>query len=283
MLRIPRRQVVAFRLATQHLSRHLRPDAMGHATACGLQDAPTGAAVLMLAARVDRVTPGDVEHALLADRTLVQLRCMRQELHLVSAPDVPLFVAALPLADAPTPRAELPLQPARHQLLRRYLRWFGPSAPGDFAAWAGITLRQSHALWSDAGVNLVRISVDDRETYLAADDLRLLERAPSPPALSLVAPHDPYLQARDRGVAVPDTTLHARIWGDDDPRGVVLRHGQVAALWRHASTPNRWNLLLEEVLPLAPADYEAVEAEARRLAPFVGRTTVDVTVAPTPS
>ena len=52
------------------------------------------AAELALGARVDGLTPADVQAALWQDRTLVKTWAMRGTLHLIAAADLPLYVAA---------------------------------------------------------------------------------------------------------------------------------------------------------------------------------------------
>lgn len=53
------------------------------------------AAELQLWARVDNITPGDVQNALWQERTLVKTWLLRGTLHLLTAGDFPLYIAAL--------------------------------------------------------------------------------------------------------------------------------------------------------------------------------------------
>ncbi len=89
-------QVLAWRLTQQHLDKPAPRDQMLAVVSdiCGLQAQVMSAAALALAARVEDVTPDDVAGALWTQRTLVKLWAMRGTLHLMSAADHPLYVAA---------------------------------------------------------------------------------------------------------------------------------------------------------------------------------------------
>src|SRR3990172_8621004 len=60
----------------------------------GVQAQLMSAAELALWARVDGLAPGDVQNALWRDRTLVKTWAMRGTLHLLTASELPLYVAA---------------------------------------------------------------------------------------------------------------------------------------------------------------------------------------------
>ncbi|HKP51591.1 MAG TPA: winged helix DNA-binding domain-containing protein [Chloroflexia bacterium] len=65
----------------------------------GIQAQVMSAAELALWARVDGLTPKDVQSALWQDRTLVKTWAMRGTLHLLSADELPLFIAARSMHD----------------------------------------------------------------------------------------------------------------------------------------------------------------------------------------
>ncbi|MGH2529826.1 MAG: DNA glycosylase AlkZ-like family protein, partial [Actinomycetota bacterium] len=62
---------------------------------CGIHAQVQSMAELQVWARVEGVSPNDVRDALWAERSLVRTWCMRGTLHLLTAEDLPLFVAAL--------------------------------------------------------------------------------------------------------------------------------------------------------------------------------------------
>src|ERR687895_138756 len=89
-------QVNAWRLSQHCLSPRLkRQDFLKAVTRTGgIQAQLTSAAEMALWARVDGLTWEDVQSALWRDRTLVKTWAMRGTLHLLSARDLPLYVAA---------------------------------------------------------------------------------------------------------------------------------------------------------------------------------------------
>ncbi len=89
-------QVNAWRLSRHRISPRLeRQDFLDAARiTCGIQAQVMSAAEMALAARVIGLTPRDVRSALWQERTLVKTWAMRGTLHLLTAADLPLYVAA---------------------------------------------------------------------------------------------------------------------------------------------------------------------------------------------
>lgn len=94
-------QVNAWRLSQHCLSPRLkRQDFITAVTRTGgIQAQVMSAAELALGARVDRLSPQDVQAALWQDRRLVKTWAMRATLHLISASELSLYVAARSLSD----------------------------------------------------------------------------------------------------------------------------------------------------------------------------------------
>jgi len=94
-------QVNAWRLSQHCLSTPLERQGLVKAVTRtgGIQAQVMSAAELALGARVDGLSPEDVQSALWQDRTLIKTWAMRATLHLVSANDFPLYVAARSLSD----------------------------------------------------------------------------------------------------------------------------------------------------------------------------------------
>jgi hypothetical protein len=89
-------QVNAWRLAQHFLSARLaRADFVDAVMATGgIQAQLMSVAELALWARVDGLSPNDVQTALWQDRTLVKTWAMRGTLHLLAADELPLYAAA---------------------------------------------------------------------------------------------------------------------------------------------------------------------------------------------
>jgi hypothetical protein len=95
------KQVLPWRVAQQGLSqRWKRADWLEAVRRTGgLQAQVMSAAELELRARVDGLSPNDVESALWEKRTLLKTWAMRATLHLIAVPDLALYAAARSLYD----------------------------------------------------------------------------------------------------------------------------------------------------------------------------------------
>ena len=94
-----RDRILAFRLASHNLTRRLgRRSLVKAAEACGIQETPLGSAAAAFLARVEGLTPADLERTQVKDRTLVTLWSVRGVPYVVPASDLGVFtVGALPL------------------------------------------------------------------------------------------------------------------------------------------------------------------------------------------
>src|SRR5215472_9583205 len=89
-------QVHAWRMRQHGLSPHFSSQDVVQAVTCtgGIQAQVTSAAELAVCSRVEGLSPRDVQAALWQDHTLVKTWAMRGTLHLLSASELPLYVAA---------------------------------------------------------------------------------------------------------------------------------------------------------------------------------------------
>lgn len=89
-------QVNAWRLSQQNLSSRLPPSGLIQAVgrSMGVHAQVMSAAEMAIGARVDGISPQDVQSALWQERTLVKTWMMRQTLHLVPATDFQMYIAA---------------------------------------------------------------------------------------------------------------------------------------------------------------------------------------------
>lgn len=97
---VERDRILAFRLASHHLTERLGPRSLVRAAAaCGVQETPLGTAAVALAARVEGITPAAMDRALHRDRTLLHLWSLRGAPHVVPTRDLEVFTAGAMPAD----------------------------------------------------------------------------------------------------------------------------------------------------------------------------------------
>jgi hypothetical protein len=91
-----RDRVLAFRLGGHNLASRQPPGSLLKAAgACGVQNTPPGSAALSLHARVNGLTPADVDLALEADRTLLQTFSLRGATYVFPTADSEVFMQGI--------------------------------------------------------------------------------------------------------------------------------------------------------------------------------------------
>ncbi|PXY32471.1 winged helix DNA-binding domain-containing protein [Prauserella muralis] len=151
-----------------------------------------------------------------------------------------------------------------------YLRLHGPATAADAAGFVGTTRAtvEKH-LWPG---DLTEVRMDGRARYLPAGAVAALEHPPEPTPVRLLPPWDPYLQARDRALLVPDKAHQKQLWKILGNPGAVLADGELAGAWRTKSSGKRLDVTVTALLPLRKAVRAEVEAEAERVAAVRGLT-----------
>ena len=89
---------------------------------------------------------------------------------------------------------------------------------------------------------------------------------------------DPYLQARDRELLVPDQALRSELYRALGNPGVVLADGEVVATWRPKAAGAWLTLLVSAAAPLTPDVRARIDDEAERVAAARGARLREVVV-----
>lgn len=168
------------------------------------------------------------------------------------------------------PFTPMDAEQAAADLLRRYLRAYGPSTTHDFAQWAGIAPAQAQRTWQSVAAELTAVKYGSKTLWLPAADLPALAAGELPQGVRLLPPHDAYLAARDRSLLLPDKRLHAQVWRTAGSPGVVVYDGNMAATWR---AQTKGGILHVSVLPFADLSHSqraAIETEFEAVAPLRG-------------
>lgn len=165
--------------------------------------------------------------------------------------------ATFALAERP-PASPSPAE-ARAELVRRFLRCFGPATHSQLAAWAQTSPAHAKAMFAAVEDELEPVRLERQKRLILAADVPRLEHPPASKGVRLLGGHDPYVAQPDRASLAPDPALRKRMFPAVGRPGVVLDRGELAGLWRGRK---RGDLLDVEVEWLAgPADI-ADEAKA---------------------
>ena len=121
---------------------------------------------------------------------------------------------------------------ARAELVRRYLRFCGPSDRGGLAAWLGLAPAAARRWWALVEGDLAQVDVEGRRLYLHADDLAEARKAARPSGVRLLPPSDPMLEVADRELLVPSAADRKVMWRAVANPGAVLAAGEIVGAWR---------------------------------------------------
>ena len=121
--------------------------------------------------------------------------------------------------------------PAASRAVRRFLG-VTRTAPGDFAAWAGLAKTHAARLWDEVAGDLVEVEVGKATGWLLREDLWRPRGAAGCRGIRLLPPGDPYLQAPNRPLLGSDPELRKRLFRPVASPGAVLKDGRLTGLWR---------------------------------------------------
>ncbi|MGI9100467.1 MAG: winged helix DNA-binding domain-containing protein [Solirubrobacteraceae bacterium] len=162
---------------------------------------------------------------------------------------------------------------AMAEVVRRHLAAYGPASRESFARWFGMSsAAQAGKLVTALGDEVAAVSVEGREGWMLADDVAAAARAVPSGSVALLPAFDQYVVAAPREDSPALATEHrARVYR---PQGwlspVVLVDGRMEGVWRHERKGGRLTVRIE---PFGAADEQMrakAEAQARRLAAFLG-------------
>ena len=166
--------------------------------------------------------------------------------------------------------------PAASDAVRRFLGFYGPANPGDFAEWAGLAKPHAQRLWDEAAGDLAEVPVGKSRGWLMSADAGALESPPAAQGIRLIPPGDPYLQKPNRPLLAPDTELRKRLFRPVASPGAVLKDGRLAGLWRVKAKGRQAELTVKKLGRLARRD---LEQEAARVAELRGAAEATLVVA----
>jgi Winged helix DNA-binding domain len=195
-----------------------------------------------------------------AHRTVIALR---RHAHLLHGPETALWKIAPRVLLHPAPEPpELDGAAARTELVRRYLRAFGPASKPDFADWSGLRIRD------------VEYAFERLPTSLNEDGRTLYDvpRAPLPPA-DTPAPirflpkwDNTLLGHADRRRVMTDELRRQIVASNGDVVPTVLVDGFVRAIWRYDKSGVT---SIEYVGPATRTQKAEVAAEADRISAWL--------------
>jgi hypothetical protein len=124
------------------------------------------------------------------------------------------------------------LEEAQAELVRRFLRVYGPATHSQLASWAQTAASHAKRLFEGVNPELEAASVEGRRGFVLAADVDRLASPPAASGVRLLGGHDPYVAQPDRATLVRDGALRKKLFPSVGRPGVVLADGVLAGLWR---------------------------------------------------
>lgn len=178
---------------------------------------------------------------------------------------------------------DMPVDQAERELLRRYLRSFGPATPKDFAFWSGMRVGDAQEVWASLGPAIVPVDMEGRKAGLLRRDLQELRSSAfeeSPPRL--LPYFDSFLLGsleKEHLVETQHKTKVFRNQGWISP--VLLLGGRIHGTWTHARGGKGLHV---RVLPFTRLSREVpseIQKEGRNLGRYLGLPKVEISILPT--
>ena len=168
---------------------------------------------------------------------------------------------------------------AMREVLRRYLRVYGPATREEFARWWGTQPAPAgRVLASMADAELAEVEVGGSRAWAQAEDVADIRKARPKPPVRLLPGFDVYVAGTRPRESLVDKRFEGRVFrqaGWVSP--VVLVEGKAAGVWRHERTGDRVSVTVEAVGRPTPAVKRGIAEEAERLGTFLGAP-VDLSV-----
>ncbi|MGH9138480.1 MAG: DNA glycosylase AlkZ-like family protein, partial [Acidimicrobiales bacterium] len=171
----------------------------------------------------------------------------------------------------------------RFDVIRNYLRFYGPARVRDVAAYIDAPLGDVRAHWPADAVEVdvadVAAKARPEPRFALADDVEEFASGVDTAAtdvVRLVGPHDPYVQLRDRETLVADEQRRKDLWRALGRPGAVIAGGDVLGTWRPRTSGRRLTISVEPWAQLGRKRWRRIEEQAERLASHRGASTVSV-------
>ncbi|HKW43705.1 MAG TPA: winged helix DNA-binding domain-containing protein [Thermoplasmata archaeon] len=176
---------------------------------------------------------------------------------------------------------DMPVERAEEELLRRYLRAFGPAAVGDFTWWTYVTAARARETWSRVERELAPVDVDGRRAWMLRKDVRALQRSAFDELSVRLLPYfDSFLLGhKDKGHVV-DAAFYKRVYRPAawlSP--VVLVNGRAAGVWSHKRQGRRLAVRFEPFRSISAEVRARMKEEAEDLRRFLDTPEVKVSFA----
>ncbi len=165
---------------------------------------------------------------------------------------------------------EIPGEMAEEWVLKRFLRAYGPATVQDFAAWAGMAVRDASQIWGRLQDAVCTVEVEGVRAAILECDLHALQNAALADEEVRLLPHfDVYLLGHRSKSHLVNETYYKRVYraaGWISP--VVLINGRIAGVWSQRKRGESLHVSVEPFGRLSRSQRAAIETCAADVAEF---------------
>src|SRR3954466_4233329 len=167
---------------------------------------------------------------------------------------------------------DITVEAARAELLRRFLRAFGPATAHDFAKWSGLRVTDTRTAMAALAPELTPVSVAGGTGWiLSADDDALTRGKLDADAVRLLGPFDPFLLAHATKEHLVDARDYKRVYRAQGwISAVVVRGGTIVGTWTQTTEGKRITVGVDLFRREPAAVRRAIEDEVVALSAFFG-------------
>jgi uncharacterized protein YcaQ len=171
---------------------------------------------------------------------------------------------------------------AEGELLRHYLRAFGPATLADFRLWTGMFASDAKEIWERGEDEMTRVEVEGVSSFVLRSDLEsLVEAELDRPVVRLLPYFDSFVLGHKSHRNIVSEGNHLKVYR---PQGWVsptlLIDGRAEGIWSYAKKKNgRLSVLLEPFTRLPRGVVSRLREEADDLGRFLGCPDVETRVA----
>jgi hypothetical protein len=162
---------------------------------------------------------------------------------------------------------------AKRDATRRYLTAYAPSTIEDFARWFGIAAAGARRMLAGLGDAVTTVELDGRPMWVLAEHVDEIQHAePARGSVRLLPAFDQYVIGAPRNSgAFLEPARKARVYRNQGwISPVLLVDGRMAGVWKHERKGSRLVVTVEPFAALQQRLVRKTEAEAERLASYLG-------------
>ncbi|MGD2142665.1 MAG: winged helix DNA-binding domain-containing protein [Candidatus Bathyarchaeota archaeon] len=161
---------------------------------------------------------------------------------------------------------------AREELLRGYLRAFGPASPQDFAYWTGKRVRDCKPVFESLSSSLESVLLKGQRgtLYALKDDILYTELAEEVPVVTRLLPaFDAIIMGhRDKGRLIDPKDRKKIFLPYGDVSATIVLDGRVQGVWNIRKIGDRRSLKINPFRKLSEHEIDGIEDEVERLRNF---------------